>query len=171
MKRLAILFVAFAALCAAQQTVRWAATTGDVSTGSPGTTAATLQQVATSARQQAYIDQIVIYCSAACAITQRANGTAATSTTGTLVPILPSQLSLSVPLTFWTASNVGTGTVQGGITHIPAGGTAVLCLSPTCGAAAQVVLGTGGGTAANYTISTDSITATVNITFYGRSVL
>jgi len=78
-------------------------------------------------------------------------------------------LSMSLPLSFFTASNVGTGTAQGGSLHIFAGDTKVLCLSPTCGNAGQVALPPGGGTAANYSITIGSITGTVNITFYGRS--
>lgn len=149
-----------------QQVQRWAATTGDVAL-SGAATAATIQQPATN-QTQAAIDQIVIYCSVACVATQAANGTAATSTAGTVTPILPTQLSIAIPLTFWTASNVGAGTAQGGLTHIPAGGTVTLCLSPACGAPAQVTLGTGG-TGVNYTLSIASLTGTVNITFYGRT--
>lgn len=165
MKRL-ILLALFSASLFAQQT-RFAATTGDVSLTSAAT-AATIQQPATN-EQQVYIDQIVVYCSAACVASQAANGTAATTTAGTVTPILPTQLNLPVTATFWTASNVGMGTAQGGAVHIPAGGTVTFCLSPSCGNPAQVILGSGLGTKANYTLSIASVTATVNITFFGRS--
>lgn len=152
----------------AQQTTRWVATTGDVSL-SGAATSATIQQPAVADGSQVYLDQLVIYCSVACNVTLAANGAAATATAGTIRPLLPNQLNAPINQTFWTASNVGTGTAQGGITHIPAGGTVVLCLSPSCGAAAQVILGPGGGTASNYTVTVASITGTANITFFGRS--
>lgn len=150
----------------AQTVVRWVATTGDVSL-SPGATAATIQQPATNG-SQALIDQVQVYCSVACTVSQAANGAAATTTAGSITPILPSATNTPILLNFFTASNVGSGTAQGGLVHIPAGATVVLCLSTTCGAAAQVIVGPGGGTASNYTVSIASITGTANITFYGR---
>lgn len=150
----------------AQNQVRWAATTGNVSqTGATYT--ATIQQPATG-QTQAYLDQIVVYCSVACTVTQDANGTAATSTAGTVTPILPAQFKTPVGVTFWTASNVGNGTQQGGIINLPATSTVTLCLSPACGNPAQVLLPTGG-TASNYSVTINAITGTSNITFYGRS--
>src|SRR5690348_886147 len=95
---LALLFLAVSAF--SQSTSRWAATTGDVSLNGAGTTA-TIQQLAIDKSSQAFIDQIVVYCSVACSITQAANGAAATATAGTITPILPTQLNLSIPLTFW----------------------------------------------------------------------
>lgn len=168
MKIVALLALLTSALLAQQQTqgIRFSATTGDGSLNSAATTA-TLQQPATGA-DNVLVDQAVIYCSVACSATQAANGSAATTTAGTVTPILPSQLNITPNVKFFTASNVGTGTAQGGILHIPAGGTAVLCLSPACGNPAQVILGTGSGSAANYSITIASLTGTVNITFYGR---
>ncbi len=168
--KLAVMLIAAALGLSAQTTYRFSATTGDVSLSGAGTTA-TLQQVAnTSGQTQAYIDQLVVYCSVACNVSLAANGTAATATAGTVQPLLPTQLLVQIPLTFWTASNVGAGTTQGGITHVPAGGTVVLCFSPTCGAAQQVSLATGQGTGSNYSATISSITGTANVTFYGRSV-
>lgn len=165
-----ILLAALAAQLSAQTVVRWVATTGDVAL-SPGATAATIQQVAVaSGASLAYVDQIVIYCSVACNATLAANGAAATTTAGTVTPLLPTPLNVSVPLTFWTASNVGTGTSQGGIIHVPAGGTVTLCMSQACGASGQVSFGPGGGTGSNYTVAIASITGTANITVYGRSI-
>lgn len=151
----------------AQTAVRWVATTGDVSL-SGAATAATIQQPATNG-SQAFVDQIVIYCSVACNATLSASGTAATTTAGSITPLLPSPLNAVIPQTFWTASNAGTGTAQGGITHVPAGATVTLCLSPSCGAAGQVIIGQGAGTASNYTVSIASITGTANVTILGRS--
>lgn len=171
MKRILLILAALAAQLSAQQTVRWAATTGDVVL-SGAATAATVQQVATtSGANAAMVDQIVIYCSVSCNATLAVNGAAATTTAGTLTPIAPLPANAVIPLTFWTASNVGAGTAQGGIVHIPAGATITLCLSPSCGAAGQVVLGAGGGTGANLTVSIASITGTANITVYGRSII
>lgn len=151
----------------AQEMVSWVATTGDVSLISAAS-AATVQQPS-SAAATAYIDKIVVYCSVACIITQTANGTAATATAGSLTPIQPSPINAVIPLTFWTSSNLSGGTAQAGAIHVPAGGTVVLCLSPSCGNQSQVLLNTGLGTGANYTASIASISGTVNITFYGRS--
>ena len=151
----------------AQNMVRWAATTGDLSLS--GASTATIQQPATNA-VTVLVDQIVVYCSVNCAVTQAANGTGATGTAGIVTPILPSQLNASPNVTFWTSSNVGTGTAQGGIVHIPAGSTVTLCLSPNCGASTgQVTLGSGGGTGSNYSLIIGSISGTANITFYGRT--
>jgi hypothetical protein len=167
MKRI-VLLVALCGICGAQQ-LNWKATTGDVSLSSSATTATIQQPAASSGGSQILIDQIVIYCSAACSVSQAANGTAATATAGTVNPVLPTLLGTPIPITFWTASNVGTGTDQGGIIHVPIGSTVVLCLSPSCGNPHQVVVGPGGGTASNYSVSIASTTATVNITFFGRT--
>lgn len=152
--------------CGIAQQTRWAATTGNVSQ-SGATYAATIQQPATG-QQQVYLDQIVVYCSVACTVTQSAYGTAATATAGTVTPILPSQSSAPLTTTFFTASNVGSGTQQGGIINLPAGATVTLCLSQACGNPAQVLLPTSG-TSANYSVTISAITGTSNVTFYGRS--
>jgi len=150
-----------------QQVQRWNATTGDVSLSGAGTTA-TVQQPATNA-SQLIIEQVTVYCSVACNVTQTVYGTAATSTAGTVTPILPTPLTYSAPFSFFTASNVGTGTQQGPIIHIPAGGTVPICLSVTCGAGADVTLGTAGGTTSNYSVTISSITGTANINFILRT--
>lgn len=155
-----------ASLLGAQQQTRWAATTGNVAQGG-ATYTATIQQPATN-QAQVLLDQIVVYCSVDCVITQSANGTAATATAGTVTPILPSQSNTPVSVKFWTASNVGAGTAQGGALNLSAGATAVLCLGTSCGNATQITLPTGG-TAANYSVTVSAITGTSNVTFYGRS--
>lgn len=150
-----------------QQIIAWKATTGDVSLMAAGTKA-TIQKT-TNNSVTVYIDKIEVYCSVACSVTQTANGTAASATAGTINPVLPTLPTLTMPFNFYTASNVGSGTDQGGITHVPAGGTVVFCLSPNCSNGQQVYLGTtDGGVGTNYTIVIGSITGTVNITFYGR---
>jgi hypothetical protein len=166
MKRILALFV-FAVLLTAQSTpLRWAATTGNVSLSGAGTTA-TIQQPNTTGND-ILIDQIVVYCSVACIVTQAANGSAATATVGTVTPILPTPLQVSVPVGFFTASNVGSGTAQGGAVNLPAGATQVFCLSPACGNPAQVAV-SRGSVNNNYSVAVSTITGTANITFYGRS--
>lgn len=164
MKRYIALFTLLAVSLSAQNTVRWSATTGDVSLSSSAT-AATIQQPATNGSDVS-IDLVVVYCSVSCSVTQAADGAAATATTGTVNPILPAQVNLISPVNFFTSSNVGTGTAQAGITHIPALGTVPLCLSRACGAAADVIVGRGGGTSSNYSVTVGAITGTANITFY-----
>lgn len=146
--------------------VRWSATTGNVSLSGAGTTA-TIQQPATNA-DQVELEQIIVYCSVSCTITQSANGAAATSTAGTITPILPSPLNSVVTATFWTSSNVGNGTLQGGSFNMPSAGTQAFCLNTACNSTHTVTLGTGGK-GNNYSVSISSITGTANITFYGAS--
>jgi hypothetical protein len=166
--RLAILALLFVLCARAQNIQRWVATTGDVVLSGAGTTA-TIQQPAINGSDIA-IDQIVVYCSVVCTVSQAANGAAATTTAGTVTPILPAQLNTPAPVNFFTASNVGTGTAQAGILHIGAGSTYVLCLSKACGTSSDVILGHGGGTASNYSVAIASLTGTVNITYYLRNL-
>lgn len=145
---------------------RWLATSGNVSVTT--SYAITVQQPATNA-SQVYVDQAVAYCSAACTVQAFANGTAATTTAGTVIPLLPTPLNTIAPFTFWTASNVGTGTAQSGILNLPAGATSpTLCFTPSCGNPTQVALGTGG-TSANFTILVTMATGTANVALYLRS--
>lgn len=163
---LAILPV-FAVRAPAQQVQRWSATTGDLSL-STSATAATIQQPGTEG-SDTVIEQIVVYCSVACSVSQAGDGSPATATAGTVVPLLPTQGSITPPVNFFTSSNVGAGTAQGGIVHIPAGGTVVLCLNTGCGNGGNVAIGRGAGASSNYTVSIASINGTANITFYLRS--
>lgn len=151
----------------AQDSVRWTASTGDQALVAAAT-AATIQQTAQGTAQLASIDQITIYCSVACNATLATNGTAASTTAGTINVQQPDPLNTPIPLTFWTSSNVGAGTAQSPIYHVPAGGTLVLCLSTGCGNAKQVYL-PPTGTTSNYTVSIASITGTVNICYFGRT--
>lgn len=163
--RKVLLSIIALSVCAFGQ-VRWSATTGDVSLSGAGMTA-TIQQPATGASNVQF-EQVIVYCSVACTVSQAANGAAATATSGTITPILPSSLSATVTATFWTASNVGTGTPQGGIYHMTGAGTAAFCLNTSCGATKTVSLPVGGSTV-NYSITISSITGTANITIYGDS--
>lgn len=158
---------AIVCLAQAQQTIRYSATTGDVSITSG--TAATVQQPATNGTD-VLIEQIVVYCSVNCSVTQAANGTAATSTAGSISPLLPAPTNNNAAATFWTSSNVGSGTAQGGITHIPGGATAILCLARSCGNGGDILIGYGAGTTSNYTLTIAAAgSGTGNITFYLRS--
>jgi len=132
------------------------ATTGDVSLSSAGTTA-TIQAAATNPEQTQLL-QALVYCSVACSITQAQNGAAATATAGTITAIIPTQ-NIPFNTTFWTASNVGSGTAIGGIVHLTAAGSVLLDLT-------NVKLG-AGGTSNNYSITIGAITGTANITFKG----
>src|ERR1700761_8065936 len=108
MRKIVLLLLVSVSLTCAQTVTRWATTTGDVAQ-SGSTYTATIQQPATN-QTQMDIDKIVVYCSVPCNITQSANGAGATSTAGLITPILPSQFNTPITLTFWTASNVGSGT-------------------------------------------------------------
>lgn len=160
-------FMLIGATAYGQQIQRWSATTGDVSLSGAGTTA-TIQQPATGANQ-VVIEQVVVYCSVACTVTQSAYGTAATSTAGSVTPLLPTPVTYMAPFNFFTASNVGAGTQQGAALHVPAGGTVSVCLAVACGNDADTVLGTAGGTAANYSATVGTISGTANITFILQS--
>ncbi len=164
-----ILFLILAALPAfAQQTIRYIATTGNVSLSS-ATTAATLQQPATEQTNVTFPGGITtlqagaappvgatIYCSAACVATiSRTCTTAASATAGTVTSILPNVPAASV--TFWTASNASSCTTLR-VINVAAGQEYPIDLS-------QFNLATFG-TKSSITISIASVTATVNITFF-----
>lgn len=151
----------------AQNSVAWKASTGDVSLTAAATTA-TVQKASIN-NVLVTLDKAEVYCSVACSVTQAANGTAATTTAGTISPVLPDNPISTLPFQFYTASNVGSGTDQGGIIHVPAGSTYVICLSKSCGNASDVKLGTTeGGAGVNYSFTVSSITGTANITVFGR---
>jgi|SRR5579862_6910201 len=163
-----IFLLLFSGALEAQQIRRWSSTTGDVSL-SAASLAATIQQPATNGSDTT-IDQVIVYCSVACTVTQSANGAAATTTAGTINPISPTPTNAPVPVNFFTSSNVGSGTAQGGAVHIPAATTFIFCLSKACGVGGDVVVGRGGGTSSNYSFTVQSITGTANITFLFRTL-
>src|ERR1019366_6631991 len=100
----------------AQRIMRYSVTTGDVALSGAGTKL-TIQQPASHAAQ-VNLESAVIYCSVACDVTQSQNGTAATSTAGTANALLP--FDAAALATVWLASNVGSGTPAGGISHLAA---------------------------------------------------
>jgi len=165
MKKLLLIGV-LAFTAQAQNTVAWKATTGDVALVASGTTA-TIQKTATNS-VLVTLSRALVYCSVACTVTQAANGTAASATAGTINPVLPDTPTGVLPFNFYTASNVGAGTDQGGPIHVPAGSSVVICLAKSCGNAQDVVIGrANGGVGTNYSISVSSITGTAAITFWG----
>jgi hypothetical protein len=163
MRKLICVLALFCSTSLAQQ--RWSATTGSVSLSGTAYTA-TIQQPATG-QQNVQLEQVTVYCSVSCTITQYANGTAATATSGTINPLLPNT-SYTGTATFWTASNVGTGTLQGGAFTLSGPGTQSFCLNTSCGALRSIQLPLTG-TGSNYSITISSITGNVNITFFGQS--
>src|SRR5271157_2417671 len=167
MRRLLLILALIPAGLSAQ-TLAWTATTG-ITAQSGATATSTIQQPASGATA-AYIDQVVVYCSVACTATVNVNGTGATTTAGTVTPQLPYSLIATPNVNFFTASNVGAGTIQGGIIEIPAGAVIPLCFSQQCGKTFQVILGTAG-TAINNNISVviSAITGNSIVTWYGRS--
>ena len=167
MKRLLILALVCSAGLSAQ-TLRWFSTSGATSqTGSASTF--TIQQPASGATN-AYIDQVVVYCSVACTVTFAANGTGATTTAGTVTPLLPYSLSATPNVNAFTASNVGAGTAQGGSGYVGAGGQVTFCFSQTCGVSGQLILNTSGTAINNnFSVTISAITGTSNIAIYGRS--
>lgn len=144
-----------AGLCQAQL-VRWVGTTGDVVLAAAATTL-TIQQPATGAKAVT-LETATIYCSVACDITQKQNGTGATATSATLIPITS---TLTSPVTtLFRASNVGSGTALGFIYHLAAGAYVVFDLS-------KVSLPNTSSIAVNYSISISAITGTANVTIIG----
>jgi len=147
-------------------------TTGNV-TLAAAATAVTIQQPATGS-VNVQLENAIVYCSVACQVSQSRAGTAATATAGTVRPLGSTPIGYSAPFNFFTASDVGAGTSQGGIIYVPAGGTVNICLStlaPGCagsGPVAPITLVTGN-TNMNYTISVASMTGDVNITLYART--
>jgi len=149
------LLLGLAAVPAFCQVNRFSATTGDVSLSGAGTTL-TIQQPATNGKLVS-LEGATVYCSVACNVTQYQNGTAATTTAGTVTPILPQGAANFANI--FTASNVGTGTLVGGIVRI-AGGPG----TDRSFALAPIVLPPGNGAGINYSIVISSITGTANIT-------
>lgn len=133
---------------------RYSATTGDVVLVAAGTKF-TIQQPATNANS-VQLEAATVYCSAACDLTQSQNGTAASTTAGTVNLLLP--FGIPALATVWTASNVGNGTASGGILHLAAAERVTLDMS-------KVSMG-NTGTATNYTWVISSITGTANITVF-----
>ncbi len=133
---------------------RFSATSGDVVLSGAGTKF-TIQQPATNANM-VQLEAATVYCSVSCDLTQAQNGTAASTTAGTVSELLP--FGVPAMATVWTASNVGAGTAAGGILHLAATEKITLDLS-------KVSFG-NTGTATNYTFVISSITGTANVTLF-----
>jgi hypothetical protein len=166
MKSMKTLFILLLAVAPAwtQTPNRFTETSGDVSLSAAGTTF-TIQQpsVASGGAKQVTLEGATVYCSVACNLTQTYNGTAASTTAVTPVPVPGTPANATASVTTYKNSNVGSGTGVGGILHIPAGQTINICLNTSCGALANVTMGnTDTGTNYNFVIS--SITGTANIT-------
>lgn len=164
-----LLFLALAASALAQ--TRWSMTTGNLALSAAGT-AVTIQQPSSGA-QEVVIENAVVYCSVACTVSFAANGTAATTTAGTVRALLPALMTTPAPFNFFTASNVGAGTAQGGVINIPAGGTTTVCFGTSGSGCAATNTANytlpAGGTGTNFTVSIASLTGTVNITLFART--
>lgn len=151
MKRLLLLLLLVTTLAA--RTLYYVETTGVVSLSATGLKA-TLQMPASAAKttQGWYVS---VYCSVACTATHSVNGTAATTTAGTLNCASGVGCG-AASAKFFTASNVGAGTTLFA-DLVPAGSTFTWNLSNTIWSAA--------GTAQNYTVAVGSITGDAKITF------
>jgi hypothetical protein len=138
----------------------WTAATGPV-TQTGGTYTATLQQSRTS-QAQVSIDSITVTCSVDCTVTQYALGTLANGVLTAVTSATP------VPVDFYVASSVGPGYQQGAATSVAAGQSATICLSTTCGAATQTVLG-NSGVRRTYSVVVSAINGVSSIAFAGRA--
>jgi hypothetical protein len=117
--------------------------------------AVTVQQIASGTHDIAF-KRATIWCSSAATFTLAINGTAATSTSGTV-----NKFNLWQPIataTSWTASNVGTGTVLKKYDFQAAQPEITIDLS-------YIKILRNAGTGANVTLSTNSITSTCRISF------
>jgi hypothetical protein len=149
MKKLLTLFVCLAGLAVAQVGRDYAVSYSK--SLSAAADAVTIQQPATGSKVVRFSGAYV-YCSAACQITIERDGTAATATAATVVPIRT--VTPVAVTTAFVASNVGTGTVLGTY-NIPAGGPQTFDLSR-----AGLY---GDGTSKNLTVRIASMTGTINV--------
>jgi hypothetical protein len=132
----------------------FSSSTGVVALSGAGATA-TLQR-ASGTTKSITLDTATVYCSVACTITQSQNGTAASSTAGSIRGVNPSSGAAS-SATFWTASNVGAGTSIGAPITCDAACTVSIDLS-------KVII-PAGTTNFNYSITISSITGNYSIGF------
>lgn len=169
MKRLILFFIPLALFAQNQQ--RWFATTGDVTQSATAYTSA-IQQTATNA-SQTIVEAVTVYCSAACSGAFAVNGTAATTTAGTVTPLLPTPLVTAAPFNFFTAANNLSGTTaQGGKFYLAAGQQQTFCFSTSLvcpGGSINFTLGAGQGSATNLALTINSFTGTSNTTYYVRT--
>lgn len=125
------------------------------------TTALTIQQPATNARQITFGSTTVagasVYCVAAQSVTLSWNGTASSATAGTEV-MLPGTQNAS-GATIWKATNQSSAGTTGPVFQVPAGGTLSISLE-------WFQLGTQG-TSSNFTITTSG-TCTITFAYSAR---
>lgn len=142
-----------------QQACYFATVSGTIS--SSGTSKLTIQQPATGARQINYIAAVAQCAGQSFSVDQAENGTAATTTAGTAVALIPTTATASAKV--FTASNVGSGTATGPTLAFTAGNPQVIDLS-------QRTTGTVvAATTNNYTITvtnTGSGSCTGGISIY-----
>lgn len=124
-----------------QQGCYFATVTGTIA--SSGTSVLTIQQPATGGRQVTLIAAVVQCAGQAFTVDQAQNGTAATTTAGTIVKLIPTTATAAAKI--FTASNVGGGTAVAPTLTYTSGDPRVIDLS-------QRTTGLSG-TANNYTIT------------------
>lgn len=134
---------------------RFTATTGDVALTSSGTTL-TIQQPVLSSKLVT-LETAIVYCSVACSVTQRQNGTPTSPAAGTPIPLLP--LTTLPAAGILTASSISGGTMPGGILRILGGVGTDRNLTLT-----GISLPSGAGSVSDYSIIVSAITGTANIT-------
>jgi hypothetical protein len=139
--------IAFAIPLAAQSPVNLHGVYQEVSLTSSAAVV-TVQQPASGAREVTF-EGAVIYCSVTCIVTLEMNGTAATTTSGTVIKL--NTKAPTAKAVVFTSSNVGVGTV---IQKYE---------SPAGISKSGLSLGVISGTQQNITLRTDSITGTVRI--------
>jgi hypothetical protein len=136
------------------QDLWFTSSTGVVSLAGAGATATIQRGSGTSSTIQ--LHEATVYCSVACTITQSQNGTAASSTAGSIRGLNPNSYAAATA-TFWTVSNVGAGTSIGAPVTCTAACTIVLDLSR--------IQFPKGSTNYNYSITISSITGDYSIGF------
>jgi type IV secretory pathway TrbL component len=110
----------------------------------------TVQQPATASKTVIF-DKARVYCSAACTFSVERDGTAATTTAGTIAKLTSSLPNATA--TAWTASNVGSGTQISETYDLAAGGSLELDISKL-----RLV---GNGTAINVSLRVASASGTI----------
>lgn len=155
--QIAVIVATLTPAIAQQQIKRFSTSTGVVALVGAGATA-TLQRGAAT-YNKITLESATVFCSVACTITQSQNGTAATATAGTVQGINPTAFA-TPSATFWTASNVGSGTSVGSPITCTAACTIELDLS-------EVVIPMNS-TGYNYSITISSITGNYSIGFVHR---
>lgn len=117
----------------------------------------TVQQPASGAKRVRFT-YASVYCSAACTVTMSRDGTAATGTS--LPPVALSGHYAASVATGWHTSDAGAGTTLSPAYAIASGATQTFDLS-------GIELA-GNGTTTNFSIATNSVTATVRIQIVWR---